>query len=263
MSNINNKISAKNVFDRHGLSLEGALDVIFSELEKKEIKRFYGEYRELGFDKFTANTEGIFAAMSAESIAMLSVGSDNALLTEIGAKNPGTLILFKKSGLYFTGGLYFANRVGEVFVGFSGVRGKSFCWKPLGRTGYSLSSFEELIIEKAGYQKLESFENTLGKYSFELENGTLTVSKYVNVVSVCANVVVCSATRGKKSVAVFKNGEKTPIEIEQSINKGCSATLSLTPTLISVEEGDTIDLRVCMGKGDTLKMKTFTVEALA
>ena len=40
MSDINNKISAKNVFDRHGLSLEGALDVLFSELEKKEIKRF-------------------------------------------------------------------------------------------------------------------------------------------------------------------------------------------------------------------------------
>ena len=263
MSDINNKISAKNVFDRHGLSLEGALDVLFSELEKKEIKRFYGEYRELGFDKFTANTAGIFAAMSAESIAMLSVGSDNALLTEIGAKNPGTLILFKKSGLYFTGGLYFANRSGEVFVGFSGPGGKSFNWKPLGRTGYSLSDFEDLVMENDGYQKLESFENAIGKYSFDLENGTLTVKSGVHLVTVCANVVVHSASRGKKSLAVFKNGEKTPVEIEQTVNKGNCATLTLTPLVMEVAEGDTLDLRICVGKNDTLKMKTFTVEATA
>ncbi len=262
MSDINNKISAKNVFDRNGLSVEGALDVLFSELEKKEIKRFYGEYRELGFDKFSANTAGIFAAMSAESIAMLSVGSDNALLTEIGAKNPGTLILFKKSGLYFTAGLYFANRSGDVFVGFSGPGGKSFSWKPLGKTSYSLSSFEELIIDNCGYQKLENFENTVGRYSFEHENGTLTVLGGIKLVSICANVVVHSVVRGKKSVAVFKNGEKTPIEIEQTVNKGNCATLSLSPVIIEVTEGDTLDLRVCMGKGDTLKMKTFTVEAI-
>lgn len=262
MSDINNKISAKNVFDRHGLSLEGALDVLFSELEKKEIKRFYGEYRELGFDKFTANTAGIFASMSAESIAMLSVGSDNAILTEIGAKNPGTLILFKKSGLYFTGGLYFANRSGDVFVGYSGAGGKSFIWKPLGKTRYSLSSFEKLIVDADGYKKLESFENAFGRYSLEHENGTLTVVEDTNLVSVCANVVVNSAVRGKKSVAVFKNGEKTPVEIAQTVNKGSYATLSLTPVVIEVAKGDILDLRVCMGKGDVLGMKTFTVEAL-
>lgn len=263
MSDINNKISAKNVFDRHGLSLEGALDVLFSEMEKKEIKRFYGEYREFGLDKLTANTAAIFNGMAAESIAMFSIGSDHALLTEIGAKNPGTLILFKKSGLYFTGGLYFANRSGDVFVGYSGPGGKSFCWKPLGKSGYSLSSFERLIIDKSGYQKLENFENVFGKYSFEHENGTITVSSGTRFVSVCANVVVHSAVRGKKSIAIFKNGEKTPIEIEQTVSKGNCATLSLTTTVIEVSEGDTLDLRVCMSKNDTLGMKTFTVESFA
>lgn len=257
------KISAKNVFDRNGLSLEGALDVLFSEMEKREIKRFYGELRELGFDKLTANTEGIFAAMSSESIAMLSVGSDNALLAEIGAKNPGMLILFKKSGLYFTGGLYFANRTGEVFVGFSGPKGKSFHWRPIEKSKYSLSDFKELTVEKVGYQKLESFESIFGKYSFKEENGALTVMGGVNVASICASIVIKSAVRGKKSVAVFKNGEKTPIEIEQTVNKGCFATLTLAPVIINVAEGDTLDLRICLCKGDTVKLKTFNIEALA
>lgn len=260
MSDINNKISAKNVFDRNGLSVEGALDVLFSEMEKREIKRFYGEYRELGFDKLTANTAGIFAAMSSESIAMLSVGSDNALITEIGAKNPGTLILFKKTGLYFTGGLYFANRSGDVFIGHSGPGGKSFSWKPLGKTSYSLSSFEELIIDNCGYQKIENFENVNSRLN--VENGTFTIPTGTHLVSVSSNVVVKSATRGKKCIAIFKNGEKTQIEIEQTVNKGNSATLTITPLLMEVAEGDSLDLRVCMGKDDVLKMKTFTIETI-
>ena len=260
MPDINNKISAKNVFDRHGLSLEGALDVLFSELEKKEIKRFYGEYRELGFDKFTANTAGIFAAMSADSIAMLSVGSDNALLTEIGAQNPGTLILFKKSGLYFTGGLYFANRSGDIFVGHSGPGGKSFAWKFLGTKHNALSSFEELIIDKSGYQKIESFENVYSR--FTVENGAFTISDNTHLVSICANVVVKSASRTQKSVAVFKNGEKTPVEILQTVNKGNSATLTIASVIMPVNNGDTLDIRVSMAHGDVLTMKSFDVEAL-
>lgn len=260
MTDINNKISAKNVFDRHGLSLEGALDVLFSELEKREIKRFYCEYRELGFDKFTANTAGIFAAMSAESIAMLSVGSDNALLAEIGAKNPGTLILFKKSGLYFTGGLYFSNRSGDIFVGFSGPGGKSFSWKLLGKNYNALSSFEELIIDKSGYQKIENYENVISRLA--VENGTFTVPAGINLVSVSANVVVKSAARNQKCVAIFKNGEKTPIEIMQTVSKGNVATLSITPMIMKVAEGDTLELCINMGKNDVLTMMSFTVEAL-
>ena len=198
--------------------------------------------------------------MSADSIAMLSVGSDNALLTEIGAKNPGTLILFKKSGLYFTGGLYFANRSGDVFVGYSGPGGKSFVWKFLGTKHNAMSSFEELIIDQSGYQRIESFENIYSR--FTVENGAFIISDNTHLVSICANVVLKSASRTQKSVAVFKNGEKTPIEIEQTVNKGNCATLSLSPVIIEVTEGDTLDLRVSMAQGDVLTMKSFNVEAL-
>ena len=201
--------------------------------------------------------------MSDNSIAMLSVGSDNALLAEIGAKNPGMLILFKKSGLYFTGGLDFANRTGEVFVGSSGPKGKSFHWRPGERSRYCLSDFMELTVENTGYERLESYESVYGKYSFETENGTLTVMGGVNAVSVCASVVIRSAARGNKSVAVFKNGEKTPVEIEQTVNKGGCATLTLAPVVISVAEGDTLDLRVRAGKGDKIGLKTLSVEALS
>ena len=80
--------NAQNVFDKNGINVQTHLDLIYSEIGKRDIKRIYREVSEIT-DKVNPSTFDILFAMDDNTIAILSVENDTYLVDEVNARAGG------------------------------------------------------------------------------------------------------------------------------------------------------------------------------
>lgn len=251
---------AKNIFDSNGINLENHLEMIYSELFKRDVKRVYFEISDIT-DKENPSTYEILTAMADNTIAMLAIENDSYLVNEIGSRLGGVLILCKKTSVYFSCGMFFTYRYGETYTGSSGVGGTSFIWSRNTNTIHSLHSGEVTTLGAVkSYQKISEWGGQAINPRLSEVNGTITIPKGVHRIMVSAYVVIESVEDGDKFMSIFVNGSQTNIMAKtHAIN---NATLSLTPLILSVNENDEIDLRIYSNSLDRLRAKHFTIEVI-
>lgn len=255
------KTLCKNVYDTNGIDLEGLIQVMFSEIEKREIKRCYFELTD--FD-LTGNytTYDILNQMEDNTISILAIENDSHLVSEIGSRLGGVLVLIKKTSVYFSAGLFFTYRYGELFVGASGLGGNSFEWhKGTTATIHSYHDGTTRTLTKVNeYEILSNWGGQSVNPRLTQVDGVITIPSGVNYIMISAYVVLESVEAGTKFLQLFKNGAESKIMIKSTVNG--DVTLSLTPMIIDVQEGDTIDLRINSNSLDRIRSKHFTIEII-
>lgn len=251
---------SKNVYDKYGLDLEAHLDLIYSELSKRDIKRIYVELADIT-DKATPSTFEILSSMADNTIAILAIENDSYLIDEIGSRLGGVLLLVKKTSVYFSSGVFFTYRYGEVFTGSSGLAGSSFIWRKNTKTIHSYHSGDTSILGAVNsYQKVSDWGGQSVNPRLSDVNGTITIPEGITKIMISGYVVLESMEDGDKFMSIFVNGSQTNIMVKShGIN---NVTLTLTPLIMEVKENDEIDLRVYSNSLDWLRSKHLTIEVI-
>lgn len=251
---------AKNVFDENGINLEEHLDLIYSELSKRDIKRIYMDVESIT-DKVNPSTFDILSAMADNTIALLAVENDSHLVAEIGARLGGVLLLFRKTSVYFSSAIFFTYRYGEVYTGSSGLGGTSFVWFKNTKTIHSFHSGEATTLGAANsYVKITEWGGQAVNPRLSNVNGSITIPSGVHRIMISAYIVLESKEDGSKFLRLFKNGAETNIMVKTWGMR--EANLAITPLILEVEENDELDLRVFSNSDDTLRSKHFTIEVI-
>lgn len=256
------KTQAKNIFDKNGINLDAYLDIFSSELNKRDIKRIYFDLSDLDLPN-TATTFDILSAMQDNTLALLSIENNSPLVNEIGSRIGGTMLLFKKTSVYFSGGIFIAYRYGEVFHGFPGLAGNSFEWSISQKTIHSYHNGSSSALTKINsYEKITGWGGNAINPRLINDNDSFIIPSGVHKIMISATVVIESLQAGQKFIQIFKNGATTDLSVKQTGYESSNLTLSITPLILEVNQGDYIDLRVYSNSLDTLRFKHLTIEIL-
>lgn len=248
------------VVDENGIDLATHLELIYSELGKRDVKRIYRSIGEIT-NKINPSTFTILSEMAENTLAVLSLENDSYLINEIGSRLGGVMVLIKQSSVYFSCGVFFTYRYGEVFTGVSGIGGESFLWSGNTKTIHSYHSGTASTINAVNtYEKISGWGGLTNNSRLTNENGTIIIPKGVSLIMISAYVVVEIAEEGDKFLQIFKNGEPSSLMVKANVAK--NATLSFTPLMMDVEAGDEIELRYYSNSLDTLRSKHMTIEII-
>lgn len=251
---------ASNIFDENGIDLQTHLDLIYSEIGKRDIKRIYREVSEITNIE-NPSTYQLLSNMDDNTIAMLSVENDSYLVDEVNARAGGVLILFKKTSVYFSSGLYFTYRYGEVITGVSGLGGTSFVWSNNTKTIHSYHSGSgQRLTSVDTYEKMIGWGGIATNARLTNDNDSIVIPKGVHHIEVSAYAVIESVADGDKFMQIFKNGTGSGIMIKSRVSG--NGTLTITPLIMDVSQDDRIELRIYSNSLDNIRSKHFTIEVI-